>query len=60
MSRSKLVIELVLLLDDKEITIDDDGSLMVYNDRLEHWEIFDDLKDILNSAIHHRTFQECI
>jgi hypothetical protein len=51
--------ELKELIKDREVIVDEDG-ICIYNDRLDHFEIFDSMSDLIRSAIHHRTFQQCI
>ena len=60
MTQQDLVTELKQLLKDRDIFIDGCGDLVIYNDRMDQYEVFDSIADIIHSAIHHRTFQQCI
>ena len=60
LTQKELVSELKQLIKDQEIFIDKDGDLLIFNDRMDQYEVFDGIADIINSAIHHRTFQQCI
>ena len=48
------------VINSETLIVNDDGILFLYNERLDQYEGFDSLEDIFNSAVHHRTFQQCI
>ena len=61
LSNHDVLCQLKELLKNQDMVLaEDEDVILVYNDRLEHYEVFDNIGEILRSAIHHRTFQQCI
>ena len=62
LAESKRVVrpDLTKVINTGKLIVDEDGTLFIYNPRMEHYEGFENLEDIFSSAIHHRTFQQCI